>query len=121
MPEHIEEMFDNDSTSILLSSMDEKGAGKKYAVYVDDNFHYMDEEARYKLGEFSTYEEAVEVCKRIVDEFLESAYKDGMSYDELYGGYINFGEDPFIVPSDKTNWFSAWDYAKARSHELCSK
>ena len=26
-----------------------------YVVYVDDNFHYMDEDERYKLGEFSEW------------------------------------------------------------------
>jgi hypothetical protein len=25
---------------------------KPYTVYVDDNFHYMDESERYKLGDF---------------------------------------------------------------------
>lgn len=99
----------------------DSGNETKYSVFVDDNFHYMDEEERYKLGDFSSYEEAVEACKRIVDEFLESAYKKGVSFEELYRGYIGFGEDPFVVPDDRVNHFSAWDYAKARCRELCSK
>ncbi len=37
---------------------------------LDDNFHYMDEEHRYKYGEFSTYEKAVAACKKVVDEEL---------------------------------------------------
>jgi hypothetical protein len=34
---------------------------KKYEVYVDDNFHFLDESERYRLGAFETCEEAVAV------------------------------------------------------------
>ncbi len=94
---------------------------KRYEVYVDDNFHFMDESERYRLGSFETCEEAVAVCMKIVDEFLEIGYKKGMSFNELYGGYTGFGEDPFIISDDKTCFFSAWDYAKKRCIELCSE
>jgi len=93
---------------------------KKYEVFVDDNFHFMDESERYKLGDFKTCEEAIAVCMKIVDEFLETGYKKGMSFKELYEGYTGFGEDPFIISGDKTCFFSAWDYAKKRSAELCN-
>ena len=94
---------------------------KKYEVYVDDNFHFMDESERYKLGEYKTCEEAVSICKKIVDEFLEKGYKEGMSFNELYEGYVGFGEDPFIISDDKTCFFSAWKYAKERCAELCNE
>ena len=44
---------------------------KQYTVYVNDNARYMDESARYKLGEFADCESAIAACKRIVDEFLD--------------------------------------------------
>ena len=87
-----------------------------YKVFVDDNFHYMDQEHRYSFGEFDTFEAAVAACQRIVDEFLEEAYKPGMKAEELYQVYIGFGEDPFIVRGDIR--FSAWDYAKERSAQI---
>src|SRR5437879_6107440 len=37
-----------------------------YTVFVDDNFHYMDESERYKLGEFADCASAVAACKQIV-------------------------------------------------------
>jgi hypothetical protein len=95
--------------------------GKKYVVYVDDNFHFLDESERYKLGEFKTCEEAVAVCMKIVDDFLEKGYQKGMSYKELYEGYTGFGEDPYIYTDDKNCFFSAWDYAKKRCRELCGE
>ena len=38
-----------------------------YKVFVDDNFHYMNDECRYELGVFTSFEKAVAACKRIVD------------------------------------------------------
>ena len=92
----------------------------KYIVFVDDNFHYMDESERYKFGEFNTKEEAIAQCKKIVDEFFEPHIIDKLSYQELWHGYTMFGEDPFIVTEDKSCHFSAWDYAKQKCHEMAS-
>jgi hypothetical protein len=93
---------------------------KRYTVYVDENFHYMDESERYKHGEFDDCQSAVAACKRIVDEFLStcdvSAGAEGM-----YKQYTNFGEDPWIGSDDSHCKFSAWDYAKKRCRELVDK
>jgi hypothetical protein len=72
-------------------------ATEKFAVFVDDNFHYMDESERYKLGEFDTFDEAVAACKRIVDEFLLTGLGPTITAEVLFKSYTMFGEDPFIV------------------------
>ena len=92
----------------------------RYKVLVDDNFHYMDESERYELGEFDTLEEAIRACKKVVDDFLESAYQPGMTVGELLQQYTFFGEDPFIITGDGTVPFSARDYASDRVREMCS-
>jgi hypothetical protein len=93
-----------------------------FKVFVDDNFHYMDESERYQLGEFLTLEEAIAASRKIVDEYLLSAYQPGMTAESLYQSYVAFGEDPFIlaVPGQGAAvLFSAWEYAKQRCQELC--
>ena len=99
--------------------MENSTAPIKFEVFVDDNYHYHDESARYKHGEFDTYEEAVKACKEIVDADLLNMYKEGFSAAELYSSYTSFGEDPFIKPAPKSEKFSAWDYAKLRCGEIC--
>ena len=94
--------------------------GMKYTLYIDDNFHYMDEDERYKFGEFSSLEKAIARAKQIVDAFLVQAYKKGMTAEELYGQYTTFGEDPFIVGGPPPSTFSAWDHARKRCGEICS-
>ena len=118
----VEELTEEPTEEAAKEPLEEKEEQtKKYVVYVDDNFHYRDESERYKLGDFETCEEAVTACKKIVDEYFERGYEKGISFKELYGGYTTFGEDPFIVSDDEKCRFSAWDYAKKRSRELCGE
>ncbi|MCX7361932.1 MAG: hypothetical protein NTV97_08715 [Alphaproteobacteria bacterium] len=89
-----------------------------YKVIVADNARYMDRDAHHAHGEFASLEAAIAACKRIVDDYLASAYARGMTPASLYSSYTSFGEDPFIV-SAAAGTFSAWDYARARCHEIC--
>jgi len=41
-----------------------------YKVMVDDNFRYGEEDERSEYGTFATAEEALETCRRLVDEAL---------------------------------------------------
>jgi hypothetical protein len=88
---------------------------------VDDNYHFMDESERYELGSYATLEEAISAAKAVVDSFLASEYKPGMTADQLYKQYVTFGEDPFILAPEQSQFpFSAWEYARQRCEELCS-
>lgn len=92
-----------------------------FIVYVDDNYHYMDEDSRHTAGEFDTWEKAVTLAKKIVDETVIVAINDGLAPEESYDYYVMFGEDPWIVtngtePHDAC--IAAWSYARERCHEL---
>jgi hypothetical protein len=93
-----------------------------YKVLIDDNFHYQDESERVTHGQFSTADQALAACRRIVDEFLASAHKPDMSPAALYEQYTLFGDDPFIVPVDPNSApavsFDAWSYARKRCQEM---
>jgi hypothetical protein len=91
----------------------------QYQVYIDDNFHFMDESQRLRDRHYATASEATARCKQIVDGSLEDCYQQGMSAQQLLTSYKMFGEDPFVigVPPDK---FSAWDYAEIQSRRICS-
>jgi hypothetical protein len=89
----------------------------KYIVRVGDNYHFPEID-EYTDGFYSSYAEALVVCKEIVDGFLQAEYKPGMSAAALYGQYTSFGDDPYIIGDPSR--FSAWDYAKHRCHEMCA-
>jgi hypothetical protein len=90
-----------------------------YKVMIDDNFDYMDEDARYEHGSYDSAAEAIEVCRRIVEDDLRELYKEGMTSAELYDHYKSFGRDPFIVALEGAERvaFSAWTYAEERCRD----
>lgn len=92
-----------------------------YKVFVDDNFHYMDEEHRYFLGEFDTAEAAIAACQKVVNEWPEEHYKPGMTAAELSTQYTFFGEDPFIMGGEGKVLFSAWDYASKQAERIAKE
>ncbi len=105
--------MDHDSTNEVSPSV------VSYEVFVDDNFHYMDEDERYSSGEFQTYSEALRHAKRIVDKSLRDLHETGKSADDLIASYVSFGQDPWIRPTPQgTERFSARAYAPQRAHEI---
>jgi hypothetical protein len=86
----------------------EKERKHGYTVFVDDNFHLLAEDERWCAGEFATAEEALAKCRKIVEESVDHCAEPGMTAEEIYESYVDFGDDPFIMGVK----FSAWGYAK---------
>jgi len=91
-----------------------------FVLRVADNFHYMDQDETYTHSEYATWEEAVAVARRIVDESLAEHYQPGINASELFSLYTSFGDDPFIVSPPQGERFSAWDYARHQCELLCA-
>ena len=89
-----------------------------YKVYVDDNYHYMDQDHRYELGTYMNFYEAVEAAKKVVDEFLIENKSEFETADKLHAFYCMYGEDPFIMAEDAFKKFSARTYADYKCKEL---
>ncbi|OYW52054.1 MAG: hypothetical protein B7Y80_20775 [Hyphomicrobium sp. 32-62-53] len=87
------------------------GTAAIYAVRVDSNARYQDENERYTSGEFATLEEAITTAKRIVLDDLEGMLKPGISARELLDLWWAFGEDPWIA-GPGGDVFSAAAYAR---------
>ncbi len=90
-----------------------EGAISPVKVRVASNSAYGEE--GYELR-FPDTESALAECRRIVDDFLLSAARPGLTSEELFKQYSLFGEDPYLVDGRAT--FSAWDYARERCQQL---
>jgi len=93
---------------------------KKYTVYIDNNFHFMDISYRIKYAQYDTIEEAIEACKSITKSSLLEFFESGISTEELVLKYQTFGDDPWVSGLDN-NPFSAWEYAKEEAKILTTK
>jgi hypothetical protein len=94
---------------------------RPFTVCVDDNFHYMDKDHRYTAGEFDTYDEALALAKKIVDESIVPTIEGGSTPEEAVESYRMFGEDPWIISDGSIacdDHFSAWSYAEQRAAVL---
>ena len=92
-----------------------------YRVMVDDNFHYHESDERWEYGIFSTADEALAVCRRVVDESLLHEYSEGgVTAEKLFDRYTSFGDEPFVIAAEGAQQvdFSARRYARARSITL---
>ena len=87
---------------------------EKYKVYVDDNYHYMDESERYAVGSYNSLKEALEKCKEITIKSLGGLFEKGMTPDKLHAQWLMLGEDPFIVGGDGSVPFSARKFIAAK-------
>lgn len=94
------------------------GPDEMLMVWAYDNFHLSGEAEKYEVGRFASCEEALEACRKTVDEFLEAAYQEGMSADELRGEYEARGPDPYIEPRRTECVFEARRYASLRAAAL---
>jgi hypothetical protein len=88
-----------------------------FTVHVQDNY---DHESNYKCKGLKSYEEALTLCKKIVDEFLipEFAKDPPESAEKIMGSFWGWGEAPYIdpVPAGVTS-FSAQTYLEERCRE----
>ena len=95
----------------------------RYNVIVADNFHYMDPSHHWKQGSYETCEQAIAVCRCIVERSIAASYKPGISADALFKNYVSFGDDPFVVSTDYSELpvnFSAREYAAERCRAMCA-
>lgn len=88
-----------------------------YTVYVDDNFHFMDEDERYTLGTYEKLGEALHKCMEMVGLYMLEQDYPSMKGEDLYDSYTSFGEDPFIIGPMPIE-FSSWDYAESLANYL---
>jgi hypothetical protein len=92
-----------------------------YKVFVDDNFHYQDESERYEYGQFQELGEAIATCRRLVDADLVHMASNARDASDLYGLWVMFGTDPFILlepPAPGAVPFAANRYARSRCRAI---
>ncbi|MCO5249592.1 MAG: hypothetical protein M9887_11675 [Chitinophagales bacterium] len=82
----------------------------------------MNESEAYDYGQYETYEDALIVAKKIVDDFFIHNWEKGITPIDLLAQYCLYGEDPIILPHpDDERWFSARVYAEISTVEICNR
>ena len=87
-----------------------------YTVKVASNSNESETAKTNTHAEYTTWEEAVEAAKDIVDHCFEEFKNIGTGTGQLFSKYRQEGRHPFIHPQPEGNQFSALEY----SDEFCS-
>lgn len=85
---------------------------QKYIVMVTDHARTGEPDGQYQKGIFESFEEAVSVCKQIIEESLDELYSDGMNQDELMKQFMMFGLEAYCERFDSFSF--AKEYALKR-------
>jgi hypothetical protein len=92
--------------------------GQVFTVHVQDNY---DSDGNYKVGPLNSYEEALTLCKKIVDEYLTRCFAEEPpdSAEKIMKEFWSWGEAPLISPiPDGVTSFSAQTYMEERCQEF---
>jgi hypothetical protein len=77
-----------------------------------------------RVGEFDQFDDAVSAAKQVVNDVLSRGYVAGMTTAQLLAHYQESAEAPYIFRDDEgtvnASSFNHFNYAKARSDELCA-
>ncbi|MEE8277627.1 MAG: hypothetical protein V3R89_02785 [Thermoanaerobaculia bacterium] len=90
----------------------------RYAVYAYSSFHLMGDAEKYLVGDLGDCASAVAVCRKLVDDFLQSIQESANSPETLLAEYETSGPEPYIDSDDPTCWFSAAHYVRQRIREI---
>ena len=76
-----------------------------------------------EVGNYDSLDGAITAAKGVVDEALKRLYVAGMSAGQLVEAYRSAAEAPYLARDDdqtmNANSFNHFQYAKARSEEIC--
>jgi len=93
-----------------------------YFVEVLKNVPGGEGEVRH-IGDYKTLEEAIKESEFMIDKFLISNFRFGMTVAELFAVYQKKGDVPFIFSDgDKTinvGGFNHFKYAMMKCNEIC--
>lgn len=90
-----------------------------HTLFRDDNFHFSDETERVRLADYESAGEALAAARALIDESLEEVGRPGMTGEEWFSHYAQFGTDAYLISDDPAvAAFSGWDYARERCHAL---
>jgi hypothetical protein len=94
-----------------------------FHLIIHNNFQYSDVSEIDDACSYSTYEDALFRVKALIDKFLVTNWKRGISPEELLAIFNLFGNDPSIISDDYVEYehFSARNYSIKRVKVICQK
>jgi len=91
---------------------------QKFSVDVFSERRPLSESPWLHMGKFDDLNQAINTCKKIVDDFLSSRGNVAESADQLVADFLHYGDVPTINGAENLNCFDIYEYLTQRCGEI---
>ena len=94
---------------------------KPFSVEVFTDQKSPSESTWFKIGDYEKLADAVNACKKVIDDCLSNSRYPSLSSDTLTLEYLRYGSIPCIRGVDNLNAFDPYDYLESKARNSAAK
>jgi len=98
--------------------MEEINLSKPFSVDVYSDLRRSKVSPWVRVGEFDKLDDAIEACKKIVDNFLQSPINSFIGPERLENAFLSYGDIPAINGAENLLSFNIYEYLAMRCREV---
>ena len=104
-----------------MTTYSSSNCSQKFSVDVFSERRPLSESPWLHIGKFDDLNQAINTCKKIVDDFLSSRVNVTESADQLVADFLHHGDVPAINGVENLNSFDIYEYLLQRCKEIYPK
>jgi len=98
--------------------MEVMNLSKPFSVNVYSDFRGSESSPWVSIGEFGKLDDAIEACKKVVDDFLQSPINAFIGSERLETAFLSYGDVPAIKGAENLPSFDIYAYLAMRCREV---
>ncbi len=98
--------------------MEVMNLSKPFSVNVYSDFRRSKPGPWVRIGEFDKLDDAIEACKKVVDDFLQSPINAFIGSERLETAFLSYGDVPAIKGAENLPSFDIYAYLAMRCREV---
>jgi hypothetical protein len=91
---------------------------KSFSVDVYSDRSLLSESPWLRIGKFEELDDAIDACKKVVDDFLRSSLNTFIESEQLVTAFLSFGDVPVINGAENVPSFDVYEYLAQRCREF---
>ena len=99
-------------------TMQENNLYKSFSVDVYSDRSLLSESPWLRIGEFEELDDAIDACKKVVDDFLHQPLNAFIEPEQLVRTFLCFGDVPVINGAKNLPSFDVYEYLAQRCREF---
>ena len=101
-----------------MTTYSSSNCSQKFSVDVFSERRPLSESPWLHIGEFDDLNQAINSCKKVVDDFLSSRVNVAESADQLVADFLHHSDVPTISGAENLRSFDVYEYLAERSSQI---